>query len=118
MPKNKVTMSVNGREAVDITKALDDTDRATLVAEKVSEKAAFLIGQNAPIILHDLRRAGADNEEGLGEIPVTVNLTFCSAGRKLTVYADIAWKRTVKRTDTTDPIIINPDQCELPLQEG
>ena len=85
------------------------------IGEKLQAAAKELIEQNYTLILRDLGKAKAEDDEDKGELPVTVTFKLTSMGRKIFIDAAIEWKRTKKTGDSLDPIILDPDQKDLPL---
>jgi DNA segregation ATPase FtsK/SpoIIIE-like protein len=99
------------------TITIDGGDLAFMdkIRERMVSAATELIEQNYTLILRDLGRAMTEDENGHGELPVTVALKMASQGRKIFIDASIEWKRTKKTGDSLDPIIMDPDQKELNL---
>ena len=85
------------------------------IRERMVSASTELIEQNYTLILRDLGKAMAEDENGHGELPVTVALKMASQERKIFIDASIEWKRTKKTGDSLDPIILDPDQAELKL---
>jgi hypothetical protein len=85
------------------------------IRQKLLGAAKELIEQNYTLILRDLGKAKAEDENDKGELPVTVTFKLSAMGRKIFIDASIEWKRTKKTGDSLDPIILDPDQKDLPL---
>lgn len=85
------------------------------IRERLVAASKELIEQNYSLILRDLGKAKAEDENDKGELPVTVALKMAAEGRKIFIDASIEWKRTKKTGDSLDPIILDPDQAELKL---
>lgn len=98
-----------------------DGDAVLLVAEvseKLSAAATHLVEQNASLIMRDLAKTAVDSDEGRGELPVSVTFKIGSEGRRILIDAGIEWKRTKKCGDSLEPIVIDPDQKELSLDNA
>lgn len=85
------------------------------IRKRMVGAATELIEQNYTLILRDLGKAMADDEDGHGDLPVTVALKMASQGRKIFIDPSIEWKRTKKTGDSLQSIILDPDQAELKI---
>jgi hypothetical protein len=112
MAKRTVTIS-SGTQTTTINGG--DLEFINQIGEKLQSSAKELIEQNYTLILRDLGKAKAEDDDDTGKLPVVLTLNLTSMGRKIFIDAAIEWKRTKKTGDSLDPIILDPDQKDLPL---
>jgi hypothetical protein len=79
----------------------------------LQKAATHLIQQNYLLILRDLGKAKADDEDDSAELPVSLTFKITGRGNKIFIVPAIEWKRTKKSGDSMDGIMLDPDQPEL-----
>ena len=86
------------------------------IRQKLLNAAQGLLEQNFVLFMHDLAKTAADNDDGDGEIPVTLTFTMKSFGTKISIDPAIAWKRVKKEQDSLDLIVVDTKQSLLDLK--
>lgn len=101
-------------DGIDIKLNTEDVELAVNVRETLVKAATHMIEQNYLLILRDLGKAKADNEDDKGELPIVIAFKVSTLGKTIYIDPSIEWKRTVKAGDSMDLITIDPEQPELP----
>ena len=93
----------------------DEYELIQTVRAKLIIAATNMIEHNTPLIMRDLRKTAADEDDQRGEIPVSITFKMECLERKVWINPSIEWKRVKKSGDSLDLISIDPDQPELKM---
>ncbi len=93
----------------------DNIKLLELMHDSLQGAAHHLIQQNYMLILQDLAKAKADDEDDSAEIPVSIVFKISASGKKIFINPAIEWKMSKKNGDSMDCITLDPDQTLMKL---